>query len=379
MDCWKREQVFHDGDKYFNTLSASLTLAQKTIDLETYIFTRKKLGIRILNILQKKASQGVKVRLLLDGVGCSEWDAHSIQELNNKGVQTKIYHPMIWMLFYEKNQFRFPGVYQIREVLRAIWSLNRRNHRKVCIIDGKLAFAGGMNVSDVYLTETSGNHAWRDSGVCFEGSDVRLLVQAFDAVWKKSRKRKRWFNPIQNLLRKHVRLNDTLTKRRSYHRDLVVRILESKKRIWITTPYLVPEISFIRALRYASRSGVDTRLIVPKKNDVPFMTLANSAFYSILLESGVQIYEYVPRILHAKVMLIDEWSIIGSSNRNHRSLIHDLEVDIVLSHLESLHSVEAQFKKDLELSQQVTVEKWRKRSWLNSILGRALLIFKYWI
>jgi cardiolipin synthase len=135
----------------------------------------------------------------------------------------------------------------------------------------------------------------------------------------------------------------------------------------------------IRALRLASWSGVDVLILLPNKNDIFFMKWVNRAFYKILLKAGVRVFEYLPSILHSKVVLIDDWVILGSSNRNHRSLIHDLEVDLVLTHASSLLSIISQFRKDLRHSEEITLKKWSARYWIHNRYEKILLSLRNWL
>jgi cardiolipin synthase len=374
---WKKEEVFHSGDSYFNKVFEKIRLAKSTIDIETYIFTRESLGEKLLELLKEKTSQGVSVRLLLDGIGCSNWTSPMIAHLNELGISTKVYHPLPWQYFEPKTRSSVLTLFRLKNFINNLFKINKRNHRKVCIIDNWTAFLGGMNISDAYLNEKQDGHAWRDTGACIEGPEVSYLSEAFELAWSNITPRS--LNHKLKNTPSLIKLNNTLTKRRDKHRELISLILNSQKRIWIITPYLVPDPSFILALKYAASSKVDIRFILPKKIDLPFMSIVNRGYYSILLRAGVQIYEYLPRILHAKAMLIDDRIIVGSSNQNHRSLVHDLEVDVILSHPSSLKSVENQFLEDLNLSENITLDKALKRPILALILDKIILFFKYWI
>lgn len=260
--------------------------------------------------------------------------------------------------------------------------LNRRNHRKSCLIDRKIAYVGGMNISSVQLKEYSGDKAWRDTSVRVTGPEITSLVYAFEKAWGSARVLFRsgynWKVPKRRVL-SLVRLNDTARRRRSYHRELIDRILMAEKTIWITNPYFVPTFFMIRALRLAAWSGVDVQILLPRKNDIFFMKWVNRAFYRVLLKAGVQIFEYQPSTLHAKVIIIDHLAFLGSSNRNQRSLIHDLEVDLILTHPSSLSSLKKQFILDLSHSHRVFPEKSNRWYWLQNWKGKVILFFRHWL
>jgi cardiolipin synthase len=248
----------------------------------------------------------------------------------------------------------------------------------VCIIDGVRAFVGSMNVAAYHLSEVAGRHAWRDTGVMVEGEDVSVLADSFEEVWIGSLRRLR-----RRLKRKRaqsselVRLNVRHKQRQANYVDLLVRVVRARRRVWITNAYFVPDGSILRALAIAAQSGVDVRIIVPRFSDVVFMPWVASAFHLGLLRAGVKVFEYQRSILHAKTMLIDEWTLVGSSNLNHRSLLHDLEADVVLADEGACTSLEQQFLHDCDDSLQITLENWRARPFVERALGRALLAFRY--
>jgi cardiolipin synthase len=156
-------------------------------------------------------------------------------------------------------------------------------------------------------------------------------------------------------------------------------MIHAKNRIWLMSPYFVPDYSTLKALRLAAWSGVDVRILLPQKNDIFMMKLANRVFYSYLLRSGVKVFEYCPTTLHAKVLAIDDWIVLGSSNRNHRSLIRDLEIDIVLTHEESYRSVEKQFRIDLAQSEEIFLSQWSGRAWFYRGIEKLVAFFKNWL
>jgi cardiolipin synthase len=159
--------------------------------------------------------------------------------------------------------------------------------------------------------------------------------------------------------------------------DLLVRMLAARERIWIENAYFVPDGSLIRVLRVAAESGVDVKIVVPAFSDVVFIPWIASAFHLGLLNAGVQVFEYTKSVLHAKTMIIDEWGLVGSSNLNHRSLLHDLEVDAVLTNAESCRSLREQFERDLLSCRRITLENWNQRPLVERLIGRMLLAVRH--
>lgn len=342
---WQNEEVFDSGDAFFKALERDVAQSRHSVDLESYIFENDELGSRVLASLEAAAKRGIRVRLLVDGFGSPLFSGTVVDELCAKGIEARVYHPFS----ISRNFFQ---------------DLNHRNHRKVCIIDGRIAFAGGMNVSAKHLAQYSGAEAWRDTAVRVEGDDVNMLAAAFDSAY--------WGRRPKRSLSPHVRLNDTWRKRRRTYRDLVRRIGAAEKRVWITTPYFVPEWRLLRALAQAAMTGKDVRLLLPLQSDLNFMRWANRAYYSFLLGFGARIYEYLPGILHAKTVLIDRWVTVGSSNMNHRSIFHDLEVDLVLGQDESIRKLEGCFLTDLERSREIKPETWERRHWVKRLFQRMM-------
>lgn len=377
MKAWKAETVYHDGDRFFLDLCQALSLARTGIDLETYIFDRDSLGKRVLKHLSDAARRGVRVRLLMDGFGCSRWSYLDLKELEDAGVEARFYHPLPWQNPY----YRFWRFLTLRRTLLGIWKLNRRNHRKTCLIDADVAFLGGMNISDRHLARKSGDRAWRDTSVQVRGISLSRLARVFDHAWTHARSAAFKGRDFQKFTARPglLRLNLTRKQRGAGYEDLIHRILSAKKRIWITNPYFVPDLALIRALRFAAWAGMDVRVLLPKRNDVWGLQWVIKAFYFILLTAKVRIYEYVPSVLHAKILLVDNWATVGSSNLNHRSLLHDLEVDVVLGLKESIRSLEEQFLRDLSHSKEIDARSWGRRSWAARLLERLALLFRRWM
>lgn len=372
---WITEEIFFTADLFFANLEQSLLNATTSIELETYIFENDALGQRIASLLRAAAARGVRVRVMVDGFGSPHWAQHFVPDLIKAGAEARVYHPMpltVLSPYFERHP-------TLEKFFKRISTMNERNHRKVCIIDRHKAWTGGMNIS-------ASHQHWRDTGVFIEGSQVRSLLQAFGDTWNKSWSRrgmlyprKRWNKITKWISLKLVRLNSTYKSRRQAYHELLIKIDTAKNRVWITNAYFVPPKRLRQSLKEASRRGVDVRVLVPRESDVFFIPWVSSALYCGLLEANVKIFEYLPTPLHAKTLIIDEWATVGTTNLNHRSLIHDLEVDVVLTTSESILTLARQFAEDLKVSQEISFDDWQKRSWPEHIAGRTLLLFRYWI
>jgi cardiolipin synthase len=363
---WEQENVFTSVEEYFDGLKCDLSQASESIDLETYTFANDHLGRSIVEELNKASDRGVKVRVMVDGFGTSVYDVQFLLSTLSPQIKFKVYHPVPWAL---------PLLKSFSHFLKFLLGINRRNHRKTCIVDRTIAWVGGMNISARHLN-------WRDTGVRVLSRKVQILSTIFSQTWNHAEFETGKPSPLMGSLSLPVsliRLNDSWKMRRRLFRDLIQRIESARNRIWITNAYFIPTLRLVRALTKAARRGVDVRIVVPRTCDVFFIPLVRAAFYGGLLESGVRIFEYLPTMLHAKTLLVDNWAVLGSSNLNHRSLNLDLEADIVLTHSQSRQKLEDQFVEDTHNSSEVTIEDLKNRTWLQSRSGRALLLLKNWM
>lgn len=363
-----REQIFFIGNDYFAQLLSDIHCAQKTIELETYIFECDQLGIKIIAALTQAARRGVLVRILVDGAGTPWWSNAAIQELEHAGAETRIFHPFPWRLWqWSKSHVPIPS---LAKAIYLILKINSRNHRKVCVIDKTIAYVGSFNIC---------GKGWRDTGVRLDNVDLRELAQAFEAVWMHvpiAERIRHFFRHIRT--NPIIRLNNTWYRRRILYKNLLQHIKNCKHRIWITNAYFVPDNFLLRRLNEAASLGIDVRILLPRESDVAFMPWASKAFYASLLKSGARIFEYKPSILHAKTLIIDDWMTIGSSNLNHRSLRHDLEIDINVRLPQSKAVLEQQFLLDLQDSKEIHLANWQ-RNWYQYCIGKLLLYLKYLI
>ena len=372
---WERCEVVNDGDYFFRCLETAIDTATLSIDLEFYIFAGDGIGKRFFEALERAAARGVAVRLLVDGVGSAGFTRHYRKKAKSSGISMRVFHELPWERWW-------PGSEPLPS-RRSTWGrrlrrMNHRNHRKVVVIDRRAAFVGSFNITKYHLASEMGASAWRDTGVIVEGDGVKVLSSTFEDVWggrlrRLKRKLRRRPIPSSPL----IRLNVTGKQRRESYLDLLVRIVGAKKRVWITNAYFVPDDSLLRVLSVVAREGVDVRIMVPGFSDVVFIPWVTSAFHFGLLSAGVKIFEYRGSVLHAKTMVIDDWGLIGSSNLNHRSLLHDLEADIVVTEQAALSDMETHFCQDLGRSVEVTLDTWRQRPLVERILGRIFLWFRY--
>ena len=373
------ETLYTDGLNFFSALMTAIHEATDSVDIETYIFANDHLGQAIAQTAIKAAQRGVQVRILVDGAGTPNWGMNMAYLLEKAGVQTKIYHPFPWQLWnWSRSVVRLPLVIK---VIYLCLKINARNHRKACVIDRKIAFMGSFNISKVHLHYSEGGANWRDTGIRIKNAPLDTWTDAFNQAWHRHAVRERLRDVFRHIRQNPmIRLNNSRHRRRILYKNLLKRMQKCHTKIWITNAYFIPDTYLLKRLKDAAKRGVDVRIVLPKKSDFFLMPWASSRFYISLLRAGVRIFEYLPSILHAKTVILDQWMLVGSSNLNHRSLLHDLEVDINPRCQHIQQQLERQYLIDLEASKEITLSQWPKtRPFWQKLVGQLALYMKYWI
>lgn len=359
--------LIEHGDDYYDSLLREMDFAEKSIYIEVYILEPDTIGQKILDKLVDKARQGLDVRLIVDGVG-------SLNLLREKGE------------FLEKSPFRY-RVYRPINILSFLqWRKNhRRNHRKLISIDGKICYLGGMNIKNAHSKKISGDNAWRDMMIRLEGRVAYDADQNFHLMWERMPD-----GPLhlaRAFQRRHIARRDFLIvenipfTRRIRYRILFLRAIRSaKESIYLQTAYFVPRLFLIRALRKMAEKGVDVRILLNENSDVNLARWAGRASYSALLRKGVRIYERKGRFSHAKVMVVDDRiSILGSTNMDYRSFMHNLEVDVISRRIDLSHRLKEIFMNELDRSREIHYHRWRKRGLWHRVLEKTAFLFRYWL
>lgn len=376
-----KTKIFFDGDQFFSACLTAIREAKKEVCLESYIFQMDQIGLSFLEELGQATRRGVKVYLMVDGLGSMP----ALNPLRNfcrqNHIHFRVYHPLP---MFDKRLFR--RIWQIFALAtRFMRRLNYRNHRKVLLVDQAQSIVGSFNISQVHSRKVVGKTAWRDTAILVhDESSAGVLHEAFFRAWKKASlfRRSRLEQPTATkFLYKlgHVRLNDRLRRRFHFARDIRKRVRTARNRVLITNAYFLPRRSFLASLRRAARNGTRVAICLPAKNDVWVVRYASRTLYRKLLRAGVEIFEYQPTMLHAKTMIIDDWAAIGSHNLNHRSFMHDLEVEMAFDNGQVLRELMAQWEADLKLSTPVTLEQLAKDSIWKKIFSRLCFLFRYYL
>jgi cardiolipin synthase len=367
---WKNEQVFTGADAFFAAMLHDLQQAQHSIDMDYYIFEPDKLGKSVIDHLVAAAKRGVQVRLMIDGLG-SLFSANDIvSQLSPHGIAIKVFHPSPFAL----NLYQWSNTKgnMLEKFLHFFRHINQRNHHKLCLIDQQMLYTGSYNISQEHLSKQSGGANWHDIGVKISDPSLAPIQQAFDTVFhmQTGQQKKLYLQKMRN--------NFTALTRRIGNNLMMRQIGNAHERIWICSAYFSPSKKVLRAIKKARKRNIDVRIILPSKSDLFFIPILSRSYYKNLLDHGVIIYEYQPDILHAKILLIDQQCMIGSTNLNHRSFHHDLEMDIVLTHNSSIKAIEQQLLTDITASTMISRHDITA-NWPQQLFARFILLFRYWL
>lgn len=375
---WTSEEVFLYGDLYFDQLIRDIDLAVNYISVEMYIFNDDPLGRKIVERLLAAHARGVKVQIVVDGVGSYAFFDRLHEVFSSKGVQVKMYNPLP---FYHPYYGRLTTLRRMQVFFIRLIRINKRNHRKIITIDGNTMYTGSFNFTAEHTSLHIGP-AWKDMGVRVTGELVKFSVLNFKKVWKlrdyyRYKKQIKGFQ-YPNWRYTPIRLNQTVFMKRYFYKSFLDKIRHSEKRIWLMTPYFIPKRRLIRTLGKAASRGVDVRVLISFKTDVPIFRTLQYFYYGYLLKKGVKVYQYTDTVLHAKNYIIDDWMTIGSTNLNHRSFMHDLEVDLIVQEEKNRKIIEQNFIESTSDKNSITIEVLNRRPFFDRFLCRLFFLFKYW-
>jgi cardiolipin synthase len=348
-------QLFFSGEEAFASVHHAIEGATQEILLETYILRDDATGRKLLGLLGAAASRGVKVRVLADAYGSWTTKRAFWREMQGLGIEARLFHP-IWS---HLRRFLF------------------RDHRKIIAIDRRISFTGGMNVGNEYgSSRHNKNASWRDTHVRVEGPTAWEMALVFSEGWERSGGASLHLPPIAPTDTSGARTLVLDSRPGRGHAEtaavLAALVGASRKRLWITNSYFAPNRTAIRLLGRAAQRGVDVRLLLQGRTDMPFVRHAGRGNYSDLLTSGVRVFEYQSAILHAKTLVVDDYvSVVGSSNLDFRSFYFNAECNVLIFDDASGRTMTQAFEEDLGQSLEMRLENWNHRP-LAHRLGDAL-------
>lgn len=364
---WNHLSFILTGRDYFQAWLKACRTAKSTVRFETYIFELDELGNSILNELRLAAARGVKVRLLIDAIGSPEFTAAKVRELGEQGIRVRVFGRPRDVIRESIEQCRRGRFWRAFQNLR---KFQLRNHRKLAIFDGEVAFIGSANIGARFAD-------WRETTVSLRGTGVGGLKQTFIRSWRLAAREK--VNEAFDLRSPTIRINFTRAERRATHLYLLGKIRAERKRLYLTTAYFHPRPGLLLALFSALLRGVDVRILSPKRSDISWFPWISRAMYSGLIEKGAKIYEFENGMMHAKTSLFSDCVFVGSTNMNYRSFMHDLELDVVLEAPEAVRTCEAIFEGDLKRSTLLSPSAIQGYAPLATLISVLLTPLKRWL
>ncbi len=366
-------RVLGSGDRAYEFMLQAIRGAQSEVELETYILADDRTGKEFQQALAERARAGVKVRVMFDGFGSATLPDAFVRVLREAGVETLEFRPL--------------GPW------RARWGWNRRDHRKILVVDRGRAFTGGVNVADEYRSSAAGGGNWQDMHAEVVGPVAADLHALFADTWRREKG-----GPIPPQLPPSLgREAEASRLRAELGRDVAAQVLgnhryrlrgairkayvhaidRARERIVLANAYFVPDRLIRRALSAAARRGVDVQILVASETDVMPIYYASRATFQGLLAAGVRLYEMGGAVLHAKCASVDRrWGLIGSYNLDHRSFFHNLEAAVTfVDGAVSAHLEEA-LAHHRSLCTPVDPAAWPERPWTQKLLERFWYLFR---
>lgn len=350
LTAYNETTVFAEGESAFQAIFESIKEAKHHIHIQFYIVRHDTLGTQLQQLLVQKAHEGVKVRLLYDGVGSYGLRQGYLKRLQVAGVEISCFSPPLTSFIRKK--------------------INYRNHRKLLIVDGKVGFLGGMNIGDEYLGTDPKIGFWRDTHFRIRGDAVLWVQYTFLTDWY--------------LMRGQWLTKPVYYPEQERHGDEFVQIVKSdpdepilelifscivsaKKRIYIESPYFIPDSGILLALKTAARKGIDVRIIIPESLDSKMVYRATLSYVGELLQAGVRFYSYNKGFIHSKVMIADDLVCSGSANMDIRSLCCHFELNAIFINDNITDRMLEDFHRDLADSEEILLPDFAKRSKLTRL------------
>jgi cardiolipin synthase len=348
-----RVNIINRGDEAYRAILSLIEEARDHIHAQFFILDVDPVGKRFIHALAARAKTGVRVRLLLDAVGSWRALRRLVRPLRRAGGEVAEFLPAL--------------------PLHRKWSAHLRNHRKLLITDGKTAFCGGMNIGKKYMNPKREKHQWRDTGAVIYGPAVRDLQVVFLDDWafatEETGPAGHLFPSLPPPLRKspqtgtlQVVTSGPDRTLRPIYQGVFAAFTSARRRIWIATPYFVPDDAIGTSLENAALRGIDVRLIVPEKSDLRMVWMAGKSYFDDLMLAGVKVYLYRPTILHTKVLIIDDAvGVVGSSNVDIRSFFLNFELGVFLYGEKEIGLLESAFEEDLARSLRLDPATFSRR------------------
>ena len=341
-------KLIKNGDDKFKLLFKDIKEAKQHIHLEYFIIKDDKIGTELLNLLCQKADEGLKIRIVIDDVG-SSITSKMKRKLRDCGIEMNSFMPVLFT--------KFTG------------QMNYRDHRKIVVIDGKIGYIGGINISDNYVNANNKRY-WRDTHVRIVGEAVKPLQILFFTTWDfvsddELEISKSYF-PEHNCKESvplQIAASGPDTDWSNIMEAIFVAITNAEDLVYITTPYFIPNSEIVTALQVTARSNIKVKIIVPKTSDSWIAEYATNSYLELLLEAGVEVYRYTKGFIHAKTMVVDGvFSTVGTTNMDYRSFNINFEVNALIYNKDISEQLIEFFNDDLKHCEKLELSSWQKRS-----------------
>jgi len=369
--------LLEDGPRTYEAMFAAINAARDHINMETYIIEDDETGLRFADALIAKQRAGVQVNLIRDSVGTIGTKKEFFQRLTDAGIKVLEFNPVNPL------------------VAKVGWDVNQRDHRKLLIADGRVAFLGGINISSVYSggslsgvgsRGTGQKQPWRDTDLQVEGPVVAELQKLFIETWEKQKgeplAKRQYFPALQpqgdDVV--HAIASTPDDPFSQIYATLISAIDNAETEVLLTNAYFVPDPQLLASLKAAVARGVAVRLVLPGTSDAPLVFHAGRSYYDELLSAGIKIYERRRALLHSKTALIDGvWSTVGSTNLDWRSFLHNQELNAVVLGAGFGAQLRASFEHDVANSEEIKLDKWRWRSIGTRAKEAFARVWQYWL
>ena len=357
---------FKMGETMFEEMILELEKAEKFIFFEFFIVKKSEMWDRLLEVMERKAAEGVDVRLIVDDLGSQKlFTNRYTKELRAKKIKILRFNPMLPFL---------------------LLFMNNRDHRKILVVDGNVAFTGGLNIADEYINKRNPYGKWKDTGLKLSGEAVWSFTLMFIEMWDTFCQKEERINdhvsykPAENLIESTDGLvlpfGDSPLDREQLAENIYIDILnQAENYCYIFTPYLIISEKMIHALQMAAGRGVEVKLVTPGIPDKKFIYRLTRSYYSYLLKSGVKIYEYTPGFMHAKSFVCDDKiAVVGTINLDYRSLYLHFECGALLYESSVINEIKNDALSVISESHEVVLEE-KRRSFFNQLLDSVLHLF----
>ena len=343
--------IIDDGMTAYKVLVNLLENATSSIEISTFILGRDDVGRTLVNLLACKAKEGVKVRLLLDALGCLRTKGKYVKPIKDAGGEVAVFFPLL--------------------PLRRRWSANLRNHRKMVIVDENRAMIGGMNLAREYMGPDPYQKRWKDVCMVISGKGAEHIRNVFIQDWVYSTGKVFDRNLLPPSVFKNTVNNSVIqvvgdgpdVNERPLYSGVLAALNQARENIWAVTPYFVPDDPITASLELAARTGCDVRLIIPERSNHPLVDLAGRSFLPELMDAGVHLYCYQPGMLHAKLISIDrQLAVVGSANMDMRSFYLNFEIATFLYSLKDVEEVSKVIESIMGKSRRISRDEITQKS-----------------